>query len=384
VRAARGSTRAERRSGREGQARWHLPAPSAASRPRRCLHAAEVADSAREASPVRRAGQPGRHRHGRPSTSTRTASSPGSTRVCSGLVKSRGITDVEGAGSSRRPDARSPGERVLTGTQSRAGHGFLLAHPPGLVRRRVLTSDQALQSGPRPRVRDRPRRRRDRCRVRQRLAVVRRRGHHRRGPAPAGPAEDEASPRPWSAPSASAGSSFRTSTRFDRGVTQDEPGSPSASRTGDATAEVLLVAVGRGPVDRGLGFEESGWSRSTAASCRGPTIASTNVPPRVCRRRHRAGPAAGAPRLRPGHLRRRGDRRAAPEPVLDRASPVTYCDPEIASVGSPRRRPAPATATASDYEYNLGGNGKSQILGTQGFVKLVERPTAGRRYPYDR
>jgi dihydrolipoamide dehydrogenase len=51
---------------------------------------------------------------------------------------------------------------------------------------------------------------------------------------------------------------------------------------------------------------------------------------------------------------------------------VTYCEPEVASVGM---NEAEARAAFGDnvnvYEYNLGGNGKSQILGTAGFIKLV-------------
>ena len=53
---------------------------------------------------------------------------------------------------------------------------------------------------------------------------------------------------------------------------------------------------------------------------------------------------------------------------------VTYCEPEVASVGLTE---AQARAQHGDnvvvYEYNLGGNGKSQILGTAGFVKLVQQ-----------
>ena len=54
---------------------------------------------------------------------------------------------------------------------------------------------------------------------------------------------------------------------------------------------------------------------------------------------------------------------------------VTYCDPEIASVGLDE---APAARAYGDdavetLTYDLGGNGKSQILKTQGFVKLVRR-----------
>ena len=53
---------------------------------------------------------------------------------------------------------------------------------------------------------------------------------------------------------------------------------------------------------------------------------------------------------------------------------VTYCEPEVASVGMTE---AQAKAAYGDdivaYEYNLGGNGKSQILGTAGFIKLVQK-----------
>ena len=46
---------------------------------------------------------------------------------------------------------------------------------------------------------------------------------------------------------------------------------------------------------------------------------------------------------------------------------VTYCDPEVASVGLDRgRRPRSGTATVETLTYDLGGNGKSQILKTPG------------------
>jgi dihydrolipoamide dehydrogenase len=52
---------------------------------------------------------------------------------------------------------------------------------------------------------------------------------------------------------------------------------------------------------------------------------------------------------------------------------VTYCEPEVASVGltevEAREQHGNNVAV---YEYNLGGNGKSQILGTAGFIKLVQ------------
>jgi dihydrolipoamide dehydrogenase len=52
---------------------------------------------------------------------------------------------------------------------------------------------------------------------------------------------------------------------------------------------------------------------------------------------------------------------------------ITYCEPEVASVGlsetaAKERHGADQITT---YTYNLGGNLKSSILKTQGFVKLV-------------
>ncbi|WP_344222956.1 FAD-dependent oxidoreductase, partial [Lapillicoccus jejuensis] len=52
---------------------------------------------------------------------------------------------------------------------------------------------------------------------------------------------------------------------------------------------------------------------------------------------------------------------------------VTYCDPEVASVGLTEAAARERYGDVQAVEYNLGGNGKSQILGTQGFVKLVRR-----------
>jgi dihydrolipoamide dehydrogenase len=52
---------------------------------------------------------------------------------------------------------------------------------------------------------------------------------------------------------------------------------------------------------------------------------------------------------------------------------VTYCEPEVASVGltEAQAREKYGQDAVATYEYNLAGNGKSQILATTGFVKLV-------------
>ncbi|MDR2380616.1 MAG: hypothetical protein LBE08_05480, partial [Bifidobacteriaceae bacterium] len=63
-----------------------------------------------------------------------------------------------------------------------------------------------------------------------------------------------------------------------------------------------------------------------------------------------------------------------PPPLIESGIPrVTYCDPEIASVGltEAAARAAHGDDAVETVEYNLAGNGKSQVLATQGFVKLV-------------
>ena len=64
----------------------------------------------------------------------------------------------------------------------------------------------------------------------------------------------------------------------------------------------------------------------------------------------------------------------APAPVRDRDLPrVTYCDPEVASVGLTEAAAREEYGEVETLTYDLAGNGKSQILKTHGFVKLVRR-----------
>ena len=52
---------------------------------------------------------------------------------------------------------------------------------------------------------------------------------------------------------------------------------------------------------------------------------------------------------------------------------VTYCDPEVASVGLSEARAVEqyGADNVSSYDYSLAGNGKSEIIGTSGSVKVV-------------
>mgnify|MGYP003460939579 FL=1 len=168
------------------------------------------------------------------------------------------------------------------------------------------------------------------------------------------------------------GIAFRTGVRFES-ATPTESGVNVRLEGGDElSADVLLVAVGRGPSTAGLGFEDAGVSVE-----RGFVITDER-----CRTSVDGVYAVGD--IVPGlQLAHRGFAQGIfvaediagldPVPLVESSIPrVTYCEPEIASVGLTQ---AQATEQYGDrvetYEYNLGGNGKSQILRTQGFVKLV-------------
>jgi dihydrolipoamide dehydrogenase len=140
-------------------------------------------------------------------------------------------------------------------------------------------------------------------------------------------------------------------------------------------AELMLVAVGRGPNTAGFGYEEQGLTMDRGWVITNDRL-NTNLPGVY---------AAGD--IVPGvQLAHRGFQQgifiaediAGLNPVAideDGIPKVTYCEPEIASVGLSEAKAIKkfGAENVSTYEYNLGGNGKSQILGTAGFIKLVRR-----------
>lgn len=138
-------------------------------------------------------------------------------------------------------------------------------------------------------------------------------------------------------------------------------------------AEMLLVAVGRGPSTAGLGYEEQG-----IAMDRGFVLADdrlrTNVP-----NVYAVGDIVPGLQLAHrgfGHGIFVAEQIAGlnPAPIDDLGIPrVTYCEPEIASIGLTQQKAEEQYGAdkVKTYSYNLAGNGKSNILKTQGFVKLV-------------
>ena len=141
-------------------------------------------------------------------------------------------------------------------------------------------------------------------------------------------------------------------------------------------AELLLVAVGPRPGRPRASATTSRASRWTAASC-SPTSGAAPTS-RACTPSATSSPASSSrtaassrasswPRTSPASPPRRSTRPAS------RGSPTPT--PRSPRSGSPRRRPAEqyGADAVETLTYDLGGNGKSQILKTQGFVKLVRR-----------
>jgi dihydrolipoamide dehydrogenase len=339
------------------------------------LHAAEVADAARDGA-----------KYGVRSTfdgidmagvnSYKDAIVGRLYKGLQGLATAHKVTVVAGEGRLVAPDAVRVGERRLRGRNVVLATGSYARTLPGLdIGGRVLTSDQALAIDHVP----------DRVVVLgggvigvEFASVWRSFG--------AQVTIVEALPRLVAGEDAAASKAleraFRkrkitalTGTQF-AGVTQDESGvlvSLEGGRT--IAADLLLVAVGRGPASAGLGYEEVGVGVDRGFVPTDERL-RTNVPGIF---------AVGD--LVPGlQLAHRGFAHGifvaeeiaglAPVPVVDSGIPrVTYSDPEIASVGLTEAQAIEQYGIdqVQSFEYNLGGNGKSQIIGTTGFVKLIRR-----------
>ncbi|TDB94066.1 dihydrolipoyl dehydrogenase [Micromonospora fluostatini] len=166
---------------------------------------------------------------------------------------------------------------------------------------------------------------------------------------------------------------FKVGKPFEK-VEKTEKGVKVTIAGGDTVeAELLLVAVGRGPNTANLGYEEQGVKLD-----RGYVLTDERL-------------RTGVPNVYavgdivPGlQLAHRGFQQgifvaeeiAGKNPaVIDEVGipRVTYSEPELASVGltEAKAKEKYGADKVKTYNYNLGGNGKSQILKTTGFIKLV-------------
>ncbi len=166
---------------------------------------------------------------------------------------------------------------------------------------------------------------------------------------------------------------FKTGVRF-QGVKQNDSGVTVSLEDGTTIeADLLLVAVGRGPYTQGCGYEEAGITMD-----RGWVITDerlhTNLP-------HVYAVGDIVPGLQLAH---RGFQQGIfvaeeiaglhPRVIPDEEIPkITYCDPNVASVGltEAKAQEQYGDSQIESFVYDLGGNGKSQILKTAGGVKLV-------------
>ena len=292
-----------------------------------------------------------------------------------GLVKSRKITYVEGEGRLAAPDA------VEVDGQRYRGHHIVLATGsysrslPGLEidGRRVISSDHAINLDHVPA-----------------SAIVLGGGVIGVEFASAWrsfgvevtvvealprlvPSEDEACSKALERAYRKRKINFKTGVKF-AGVEHTDSGVRVSLDSGDTLeAELLLVAVGRGPSTSGVGFEEQDVRMERGFVLTDERL-RTNVPNVF---------AVGD--IVPGlQLAHRGFQQGifiaeeiaglAPAVIDELGIPrVTYCEPEVASMGLSE---AQAKAKYGDdavesLTYDLAGNGKSQILKTAGFIKLV-------------
>jgi len=295
-------------------------------------------------------------------------------RGVQGLVKSRGVTVIEGKGRLVGPDAIEVNGERYTGRNIVLATGGYARSLPGLeIGGRVITSDEALELDTVPA-----------------SAIV-------LGGGVIGvefasvwtsfgakvtivealphlvPNEDEALSKGLERAFRRRGIDYKLGVRF-QGVSQDDNGVTVTLEDGTTlSADLLLVAVGRGPRTQGLGFEEQG-----VRVDRGFVLTDERLHTGVAN-------IYAVGDIVPGlQLAHRGFGQGIfvaetiaglnPAPIVEANIPrVTYCNPEVASVGltEAKAKEEYGADQVVALEYNLGGNGKSQILGTAGFVKLV-------------
>ncbi|MDX8029476.1 dihydrolipoyl dehydrogenase [Lentzea sp. BCCO 10_0856] len=292
-----------------------------------------------------------------------------------GLAKANKVTLVEGAGTFVGPNTVEVNGQRYTGKNVVLATGSYARSLPGLeIGGRVITSDQALNLDFIP----------------EKVVVL---GGGVIGVEFASvwrsfgadvtivealprlvPAEDEYASKQLERAFRKRGIKFKTGVKFT-GATQSDSNVSITLENGDVLdADLLLVAVGRGPNSAGHGYEEAGITID-----RGFVITDerlrTNLPNVY---------AVGD--IVPGlQLAHRGFQQgifvaeeiAGQNPkVIDEAGipRVTYCKPEVASVGLTEAAAKEKYGSAEVFIYDLAGNGKSQILKTAGGVKLIKAP----------
>jgi len=183
--------------------------------------------------------------------------------------------------------------------------------------------------------------------------------------------EDESSSKQLERAYRKRGINFELGVRFASATTSQNGVNVTLEDGKVFTAEVLLVAVGRGPVSANLGYEEQGLTMD-----RGYLIVDNK-----CRTNVPGIWAVGdlIPTLQLAHVGFAEGILVAEEIAglnprainYDGVPRVTYSEPEVASVGLTTAQAKERGHDVVELNYDLAGNGKAQILKTAGSVKLV-------------
>ena len=183
--------------------------------------------------------------------------------------------------------------------------------------------------------------------------------------------EDESSSKQLERAYRKRGINFELGVRFASATKSSSGGTVTLEDGKSFTADVLLVAVGRGPVSANLGYEEQG-----IAMERGYVLVDDK-----CRTNIPGIWAVGdlIPTLQLAHVGFAEGILVAeeigglnPRPRnYDGVPRVTYSDPEVASVGLTTAKAKELGHDVVELSYDLAGNGKAQILTTAGSVKLI-------------
>jgi dihydrolipoamide dehydrogenase len=188
------------------------------------------------------------------------------------------------------------------------------------------------------------------------------------------PLEDEYASKQLERAFRKRGIKFKTGVRFTGATQTDDAVTVSLESGEQFEADLLLVAVGRGPNTAAMGYEEAGVKMDRGFVLTDDRL-RTNLPNVY---------AVGD--IVPGlQLAHRGfaqgifvaEQIVGQNPkVIDEAGipRVTYCKPEVASVGLTEAAAKEKYGSAETLVYDLAGNGKSKILKTSGGVKVIKAP----------
>jgi len=185
------------------------------------------------------------------------------------------------------------------------------------------------------------------------------------------PLEDETSAKLLQRAFRRRGIRFELGTRFESVKHTDTGVSVSLAGGKTLEADLLLVAVGRGPVSDDLGYSEAGVAMERGF-VKVDSLCRTSIPSISA-----VGDLIDTPQL--AHVgfaegimvaERVGGLPVTPIDY-DGVPRITYSDPEVASVGLTSAQTTERGLKIVEFTYNLGGNGRSVILQTQGAAKVI-------------